>query len=164
MTKLKKMAVEMIQRMPEEKMFNVMNILQNLEGLAVDKNTDKEQAIAAFEDIMKYRERLSVDFDADRELEGRGGKVWSYWLIQIFLWMLLPTVNLMLNMEKRYWKCVQKRQVTGIMAAHSIPNLFYILRKDFIQEERRALLKNLCKILRISDLNMKKILAALDND
>lgn len=49
MTKLKKMAVEMIQRMPEEKMFNVMNILQNLEGLAVDKNTDKEQAIAAFE-------------------------------------------------------------------------------------------------------------------
>ena len=60
-------------------------------------------------------------------------------------------------------KCA-KREVIGIMAAHSIPNLFYILRKDFSQEERRALLKNLCSIFRISDLNTKKILAALDND
>lgn len=68
MTQLKERAVEMIQRMPEEKMFYVMNILQNLEGMAVDKNTDKEQAIAAFEDIMRYRGRLSADFDADREL------------------------------------------------------------------------------------------------
>lgn len=54
--------------------------------------------------------------------------------------------------------------MTGIMAAHSIPNLFYILRKDFSQEERRALLKDLCSIFRISDLNTKKIMAALDND
>lgn len=57
-----------------------------------------------------------------------------------------------------------KREVTGIMAAHSIPNLFYILRKDFSQKERRMLLKNLCQIFRISELNRKKILAALDND
>lgn len=60
-------------------------------------------------------------------------------------------------------KCAQK-EVMGIMAAHSIPNLFYILRKNFCQEERRALLKDLCSIFRISDLNTKKIMAALDND
>lgn len=59
-------------------------------------------------------------------------------------------------------KCA-KREVTGIIAAHSIPNLFYILRKNFSQEERRALLKDLCSIFRISDLNEKKIMAALDN-
>lgn len=68
MTQLKERAVEMIQRMPEEKMFYVINILQNLEGMAADKNTDKEQAIAAFEDIMRYRGQLPADFDADREL------------------------------------------------------------------------------------------------
>lgn len=68
MTQLKERAVEMIQRMPEEKMFYVINILQNLEGMAADKNTDKEQAIAAFEDIMRYRGRLPADFDADWEL------------------------------------------------------------------------------------------------
>ena len=60
-------------------------------------------------------------------------------------------------------KCA-KREVTGFMAAHSIPNLFYILRKNFSREERKALLKNLCTIFRISALNTKKILAALDND
>lgn len=60
-------------------------------------------------------------------------------------------------------KCA-RREVVGIMAAHSIPNLFYILRKNFSQGERRALLKDLCAIFRISDLNTKKIMAALDND
>ncbi|MCH5345269.1 MAG: PIN domain-containing protein [Acetatifactor sp.] len=60
-------------------------------------------------------------------------------------------------------KCA-KREITGIMAAHSIPNLFYILRKNLSQEERRMLLKNLCTVFRISDLNAKKILSALDND
>lgn len=38
-------------------------------------------------------------------------------------------------------KCA-KREVVGIMAAHSIPNLFYILRKNFTQKERRDLLKD----------------------
>ncbi len=45
---------------------------------------------------------------------------------------------------KRILEKCAKKEVTGIMAAHSIPNLFYILRKDFSQEERRALLKDLC--------------------
>ena len=59
-------------------------------------------------------------------------------------------------------KCAAK-EVKGVLAAHSIPNLFYILRKAFNQEERRFLLKNLCKIFQISDLNTKKSIAALDN-
>lgn len=42
--------------------------------------------------------------------------------------------------------------------------MFYNLKKDFSQEERRVLLKDLCSIFRISDLNTKKIMAALDND
>lgn len=40
----------------------------------------------------------------------------------------------------------------------------YILRKNFSQEERRFLLKNLCEIFQISDLNEKKIVAALENN
>lgn len=60
-------------------------------------------------------------------------------------------------------KCA-RREIMGIMAAHSIPNLFYILRKNFSKEERRRILKNLCSVFYISDLNAKKILAALDND
>ncbi|MEY8356230.1 PIN domain-containing protein [Lachnospiraceae bacterium 54-53] len=54
--------------------------------------------------------------------------------------------------------------ITGFLAAHSIPNLFYILRKDYSVEERRTFIKNLCAIFRISDLNGKKILAAAENE
>lgn len=50
------------------------------------------------------------------------------------------------------------------MAAHSIPNLFYILRKDYSQEKRRKFIKNLCDIFRISDLNAEKILSTVNND
>lgn len=60
-------------------------------------------------------------------------------------------------------KCAH-RQMTGYLAAHSIPNLFYILRKTYTQQERRRLIKNLCSIFRISDLNLETILSAVDNE
>ena len=44
-------------------------------------------------------------------------------------------------------KCAT-REITGVLAAHSITNLFYILRKEFSQEER----------------NEKRIIAALENE
>lgn len=68
MTRIKEKAVEMIQRIPEENMSYVINILQNLEEMIADKNADKKQAMSAFENIMKYRGRLPADFDADKEL------------------------------------------------------------------------------------------------
>ena len=67
------------------------------------------------------------------------------------------------NAKKILEKCAA-REVTGILAAHSITNMFYIFRKNFSQDERRFLLKNLCNIFKISDLNAKKILAALENE
>ena len=60
-------------------------------------------------------------------------------------------------------KCAE-REVIGYLAAHSIPNLFYILRKNYTQKERRGLIKNLCNIFRISDLNAEKILSAIENE
>lgn len=68
MTQMKERAVELIQRMPDDNMFYVINILQNLEAMTVDKAADKEQAMEAFQDILKFRGRLPKDFDADREL------------------------------------------------------------------------------------------------
>ena len=67
------------------------------------------------------------------------------------------------NAKKILEKCAA-REVTGILAAHSIPNMFYIFRKNFSKDERRFLIKNLCNIFKISDLNAKKILAALENE
>lgn len=60
-------------------------------------------------------------------------------------------------------KCAD-REVVGYLAAHSIPNLFYILRKEYSQKERRKLIRNLCDIFRISDLNAEKIISAVENE
>lgn len=60
-------------------------------------------------------------------------------------------------------KCAD-REITGYLAAHSIPNIFYVLRKDYSQEERRKFIRNLCRIFRISDLNAEKIISAVDNE
>lgn len=60
-------------------------------------------------------------------------------------------------------KCAD-REVKGYLAAHSISNLFYILRKSYSQQERREFIRNLCDIFYVSDLNVKKILSAVDNE
>lgn len=60
-------------------------------------------------------------------------------------------------------KCAD-REMVGYLAAHSIPNLFYVLRKRYTSKERRGLIKNLCDIFRISDLNSEKIISALENE
>lgn len=68
MTRIKERAVEMIQRMPDDDMLYVINILQNLEEMTANKNADRERALEALQDILKYRGRLPKDFDADEEL------------------------------------------------------------------------------------------------
>lgn len=60
-------------------------------------------------------------------------------------------------------KCAN-REITGYLAAHTIPNIFYILRKAYSQEERRRFIRNLCEIFRISDLNAEKLLSAAENE
>lgn len=79
MTRIKERAVEMIQRIPDSDMFYVINILENLEEMTTSKDKDREQAMAAFQDILKYRGRLSKDFDADKELaEAREKKIENF--------------------------------------------------------------------------------------
>ena len=43
------------------------------------------------------------------------------------------------------------------MAAHSIPNMFYVLRKSMSDENRREALKSLCQIVKIEGIDSFKI-------
>ena len=53
----------------------------------------------------------------------------------------------------------------GCMAAHSIPNIYYILRKDVSASDRREILSALCEILTVEALSRDVIMNALhDND
>lgn len=68
MTLMKEKAVEMIRRMPEDNMTYVINILQNLEAMSVEKDRDKQKAKAALMDILSMEKRLPEDFNPEKEL------------------------------------------------------------------------------------------------
>lgn len=75
MTLMKEKAVEMIRRMPEDNMAYVINILQNLEAMSIDRNEDKKRAQNALAEILSMEKRLPDDFDPEKELrEARAEK------------------------------------------------------------------------------------------
>ena len=47
--------------------------------------------------------------------------------------------------------------VKGYIAAHSISNMFFILRKDFTIKERREILSNLCTIFEVEGIDKSKL-------
>lgn len=54
-------------------------------------------------------------------------------------------------------------EMKGCVAAHSISNLFFILRKVFSVDERRDILSVLCQILTVSGIDEDMIIRALQN-
>ena len=59
--------------------------------------------------------------------------------------------------------CVEGK-TKGCIAAHSIPNMFFILRKDYNAKERREVLTNLCSIFDVEGIDKAKLLAGLENE
>lgn len=52
----------------------------------------------------------------------------------------------------------------GCIAAHSISNMFFILRKDYTIKERREILSSLCTIFDVEGIDKSKLLSGLENE
>ena len=52
----------------------------------------------------------------------------------------------------------------GCVAAHSISNMFFILRKDYTAKERREILSSLCTIFDVEGIDKAKLLSGLANE
>lgn len=52
----------------------------------------------------------------------------------------------------------------GCIAAHSISNMFFILRKDYTAKERREILSSLCTIFDVEGIDKAKLLSGLANE
>jgi hypothetical protein len=59
--------------------------------------------------------------------------------------------------------CFEKR-CTGYVAAHSITNIFYILRRQFSFAERKKMLLGLCDFIEIAGIEKKQLIDALNNE
>lgn len=55
-------------------------------------------------------------------------------------------------------------KIKGCVAAHSMPDMFFILRKDYNAKERREVLLNLCKIFDVEGIDKAKLISGLENE
>ena len=58
--------------------------------------------------------------------------------------------------------CADKK-ISGFIAAHSIPDMFYIMRKSYSEGERREMLLDIVEIVPVIAIDQKKISEALKN-
>ena len=65
--------------------------------------------------------------------------------------------------EKIVHACVEGT-IKGCIAAHSISNMYFILRKDFNTKERREVLFSLCSIFDVEGIDKTKLLSGLQNE
>lgn len=65
--------------------------------------------------------------------------------------------------KKVILSCIDGK-VKGCIAAHSISNMFFILRKDYNAKERREILLNLCKIFDVEGIDKVKLISGLVNE
>ena len=63
--------------------------------------------------------------------------------------------------EKLINLCIEK-DIPCSIAAHTIPNLFYILRKHLSDAARRDVLLRICKMFTIVDINSDRLISALE--
>lgn len=66
--------------------------------------------------------------------------------------------------SKKIFDYCSSKRVNGIIAAHSITNLWYIMRKQYTTEQRRKFVSALFDYFEISSLNKDKLLAAIQRD
>lgn len=76
-----------------------------------------------------------------------------------FLTMRQPYYN---DAQNIIWMCAAER-VEGYLAFHSLPNIFYILRKSYSEADRRKMLKKLCRILKVTSVSHEGVCDAIDN-
>lgn len=70
MTEIREKTMKMLEKLPDDKMIYVFNILQNIEALAAEKDTsDMEERRNAFKTLMQYSGTLPAEFDYKAELE-----------------------------------------------------------------------------------------------
>jgi hypothetical protein len=66
MTVVKEQAVQMLKKLPDEKVIFLIKIMEGLEGLGTDAEVDEKKA--ALDRLQKFRGRLPENFDYEQEL------------------------------------------------------------------------------------------------
>ncbi len=66
--------------------------------------------------------------------------------------------------SKKIIRACQQKKLSGYIAAHSITNIFYILRKNYTVEERRMILLDICSLFTVEGIDIYKLQNSLRNE
>lgn len=58
---------------------------------------------------------------------------------------------------------LDRKMFNGIIAAHSVLNLAYVLRKQFDQNTLRSILMSICYVFDVIDVDKQKLVSAIQN-
>ena len=61
-------------------------------------------------------------------------------------------------------KLCADKQIKGVMAAHSIPTVYYLLRKQMTDQERRSVIKSILKVFDVAFFDKDSVFDALDKE
>ena len=61
MTMIQEQAIEMIKRMPDDKVYYVVNILEGIEGLYSHSKAEQTRAQKAYQNLQKFRKSSLVE-------------------------------------------------------------------------------------------------------
>lgn len=81
----------------------------------------------------------------------------------IILDCLIPRPPFMDNADAVLRLCFQQK-CSGYIAAHSITNIFYILRRQLSASERKKMLMELCEFVEVAGIQKKQVIDALANE
>jgi len=65
---------------------------------------------------------------------------------------------------KKVLRLCFEQECSGYIAAHSITNIFYILRKQFSASKRKMMLMELCEFVEVAGIQKKQVIDALVNE
>ncbi|MBQ8134277.1 MAG: PIN domain-containing protein [Clostridia bacterium] len=61
-------------------------------------------------------------------------------------------------------KLCADKQIKGVMAVHSIPNVYYLLRKQMTEQQRRNVIKSMLKVFDVALFDKDMVFDALDKE
>ena len=64
------------------------------------------------------------------------------------------------NAKQIIWLCAEDK-VKGYIAFHSLPNIYYILHRDYDSRERRKMLEWVCMVLQVTGASHEKVCNAI---
>lgn len=172
MTMLQEQAVRMIQDMSDDNVGFLLEVIQRL----IPKKTytsviypsqKSDEKMQAFKELVATRyeakKYLPDDFDPDAELEAARKEDMIVLIDTNVIIDFLVAREPFYDSALRVMEKCASGEADGYMAFHSLPNLWYILRK-VPAETRRLWLEKVCMVLKVACASQEAVMAAIKMD